>query len=63
MNTKVSVVFSIIATAPTVVNPPPTIVNLPTTLVNPCLLDTIPEITLTGTTDCLLPIYGGFGHV
>jgi hypothetical protein len=59
MNTKVSVVFSITATAPTVV-------NLPATFVNPCLLGTIPETTLTGTTVCLLPTYGdyggGFGH-
>jgi hypothetical protein len=62
MNTKVSVVFSIIAAAPTVVNPPPTIVNLPATFVNPCLLGTIPETTLTGTTVCLLPTYGGYGR-
>jgi hypothetical protein len=48
MNTKVSVVFSIIAAAPTVVNP--------------CLLGTIPETTLTGTTVCLLPTYGGYGR-
>lgn len=58
MNTKVNVVFSITAT---VVNRPPTIVNLPATFVNPCLLGTIPATTLTGTTVCLLPTYGGYG--
>lgn len=66
MNTRVSVVFSITATAPTVVNPLPTIVNLPTTFVNPRLPGTIHETTLTGTTVCLLRTYGGysggFGH-
>jgi hypothetical protein len=60
MNTKVSVVFSTIATTPTVVNPS-TVVNLPATVVNPCLLCTIPDTTLTGTTVCLLPTYGCYG--
>ena len=45
MNMKVSVVFNIIATAPTVVN----------------LLGTIPETILTCTTVCLLPTYGVYG--
>ena len=60
MNTKVSVVSSISAIAPTVVNRPPAIVN-------PCLLNRIPETTLTGTMVYILPTYGcyggGFGHV
>lgn len=66
MKMSASVVFSITATAPTVVNRPHTIVNLPSTFVNPCLIGTIPETTLAGTTVCLLPTYddygGGFGH-
>ena len=60
MNTRMSVVFSITATAPTVVNPPRTKVNLPATFVNPRLPGTIHETTLTGTV-CLLRTYGGYG--
>lgn len=66
MNTRVSVVFSVKATAPTVVNRSHTIVNLPSTIINPCLLGTIPKTALTVTTVCLLPTYdgydGGFDH-
>jgi hypothetical protein len=56
--TKVSVVSSISAIAPTVVDRPPA---------NPCLLYTIPETTLTGTMVYILSTYdcygGGSGHV
>ena len=76
MNTKVSVVFSIIAitaavllfaTSPVIATheaiaaTAPIIVNPPTTIVNPCPLGTIPETTTTGTV-CLLIPGGGYGY-
>jgi hypothetical protein len=76
MNTKVSIVLSIIAitaavlplaTSPVVTTheaiaaTAPIIVNPPTTIVNPCPLGTIPETTTTGTV-CLLIPGGGYGY-